>query len=436
MTPPETGLEARLLVITDLDRLGPIVRQCFPPPIHGVHTYLDGIAQIRQAPTRAVLVGLDQACRNPEAAIGAVKAVAGDAPVIFCCDPAHEPLGRRLVAHGTDDYLIFPPEPAELERALGIPSRQTRQRWIEAPVVAPVPSVEELARLADVLPRLVAGEPGTLDALAALVCSALNTASATIVLEGRIGRAGPAPDDPSAAVLVEPITSNEQRIGQIRVGQRRAGGFTHEDTAKLRHYGVLFARLLEGARRASDWQRLALTDDLTRLPNRRRVLEFLDEKITLAVRTRSTVTALIFDIDDFKRYNDAYGHDAGDEILCAIGHLFVQCSRDTDLVARYGGDEFVVVFWDPEGPRTVGSRHPQQVLDVVHRFRQALKKHTFARLGPEATGCLTISGGIAHYPWDARTAGELIEAADQALLQAKKAGKNRFWIIGEDDVVS
>ncbi len=432
----DTGDEARLLVVTDLDRLGPIIRQCFPRPIHGVHTYLDGIAQIRQAPTRAVLVGYDSTCRKPEAAIRALKAVAGDAPVVFCCDPAHEPLARRLTDHGADDYLIFPPEPAELERALGILSRLTQQRWIEAPVVAPVPSVEELARLADVLPRLVAGEAGALDAMAALVCTALNTSSATIILEGRTGRAGPIGDDPSGAVLVEPIADNEQRIGQIRVGHSRAGGFTHEDTAKLRHYGVLFARMLEGARRAGDWQRLALTDDLTSLPNRRHLLGFLQEKLDLAVKNRSTVSALIFDIDDFKRYNDAYGHDAGDEILCDIGHLFVQCSRDSDLVARYGGDEFVVVFWDPEGPRTVGSRHPQDVLDVVHRFRQALQKHTFTRLGPEATGCLTISGGIAHYPWDARTAGELIEAADQALLHAKKAGKNRFWIIGEADAVS
>ncbi len=435
MTQWPADATARLLVVTDLDRLGPIVRSCFAPnPIEGVRTCLAGIAEVGQKPTRAVLVGREPGCHNHEAAVAAIKAVAGDTPVIFCCDPAYEDLAKDVVRHGADDYLIFPPEPAELEQALGIPSKVTRQRWIETPVVAPAPSAEELAHLADALPRLVAGDAGTLDALAALICAALNAESASVVIQGTAGHAGPPGPLALDAVLIEPITDNEQRIGQIRVGRRNAGAFAHEDSVKLRHYGVLFGRMLAGARRAHEWQRLALTDDLTGLANRRNLVEFLEDKLALAAKARSTVTVLYFDIDDFKRYNDAYGHDAGDEILCDIGILFAQCSRDTDLVARYGGDEFVVVFWDPEGPRTLGSRHPQGVIDIVHRFRAALKKHTFTRLGPEASGHLTISGGLAHYPWDAHTGIELIEAADRALLQAKDAGKNRFWIIGGGDV--
>ncbi|MCG8405990.1 MAG: GGDEF domain-containing protein [Phycisphaerales bacterium] len=436
MTGTDGAEGARLLVITDLDRLGPIVRDCFAPnPISGVRSYLAGIAELPRSPTRAVLVGYDDQCRNPEAAISAIKEAAGETvPVVFCCEPAYEYIGRRLLQHGADDYVIFPPEAVDLERALRMPSRETQRRWLETPLTAPIPSAEELAGLADLLPRLADDDPMVLDAMAALVCGALSAEVVTVSVDWKLGRAGRQDLDGDEAILVEPITRGEQRVGQIRVGKRLTGSFTHEDTAKLRHYGVLFGRLLEGARRTDQWRQLALTDDLTGLPNRRRLMQFLDEKIAWAERENATVTVLLFDIDDFKRYNDSYGHEAGDEILTEVGRLFVQCSRKDDMVARLGGDEFVVVFWDPEGPRTVGSQHPEQVIDVLQRFRKALKGHRFTRLGPEATGRLTISGGIAHYPWQATKCMELIEAADRALFQAKEAGKDRFWIVGEGGI--
>jgi diguanylate cyclase (GGDEF)-like protein len=299
--------------------------------------------------------------------------------------------------------------------------------------------------MADLLPRLAEGANDCLDSMAALVATALHAQDAAVVLDGRTGIAG---KGGFTAVLVEPILHEGRPTGQIRVGARgdnrvegqiestrlansQTAPYSHEDTAKLRHYGVLFGRLLDSAKRTDRLKTLAYTDDLTSLPNRRQLLEFLEEKLKLAAEAQATVTALVFDIDDFKRYNDTYGHDAGDEILIEVGRLFVQCSRKSDMVARYGGDEFVVVFWDPEGPRTAGSQHPHTFWAVVDRFREALRRHSFTRLGPEAVGYLTISGGLAHFPWQARTAYELIKAADQALLRAKEAGKNRFWVTGE-----
>ncbi len=425
-------LDRRLLVVGDLQRLGPIVADCFAPQrIEGVHTYLEAIAEIPRSPTRAILVGFESTCRRPEAAISALKSVAGQTPVVYCCEPAHEGLGRRLVEYGADSYVIFPPEAVDLEEALGIPSRRTQRRWIDTPIVAPAPSPEELARMADLLPRLAGGATDCLDAMAGLVAAALGAQDAALVLDGRTGIAG---QGGFTAILTEPILRAAERVGQIRVGPRLAGSYTHEDTAKLRHYGVLFGRLLDSAKNTDRLKTLAYTDDLTGLANRRRLLDFLERTLARAEESRTTVTALVFDIDDFKRYNDTYGHDAGDEILVEVGRLFVQCCRKTDLVARYGGDEFVVIFWDPEGPRTAGSQHPQAFRSVVRRFREALQNHKFARLGPEAVGCLTISGGLAHFPWQARTAMELIKAADQALLQAKEAGKNRFWVTGEGAV--
>lgn len=437
--PPTDGpnSDARVLIVHDLDRLGPIVRDCLAPRlVNGVRGYLAGIAEIPRAPTLAVLVGHDRACRNIETAISAIKAVAGhDTPVIFCCEPVYEFVGRKLLAHGADDYLIFPPERVELERVAGIAPRDVADSPEVNTAHGPIPTVEELTRLADLLPRLAKPDPKRLSAMAALVAEAVNAEWATVSADGKMGRAGRGAGSTSTPVLVEMIVDGELRVGQIRVGPKQGGeAYVESDAAKLRHYGVLLGRLLDAARRTERWRQLALTDDLTGLPNRRQLLTFLREKMALAKRDRMTLSLLVFDIDDFKRYNDQYGHDAGDEILLEVGRLFARCCRKTDMVSRYGGDEFVVVFWDPEGPRTVGSTPPRGVLQVLQRFRAALQQHTFARLGPDAVGCLTISGGLAHFPWQATSSEGLLEAADRALLQAKEAGKNRFWVIGRGDV--
>jgi|CXWL01.1.fsa_nt_gi diguanylate cyclase (GGDEF)-like protein len=434
MTQRSATPNGRLLLVGDLRRLGPILVDVFAPRrIDGVPTYLHAIGELRRSPTCAVLVSHDQTCRRLDSAMSAIKRAAGDARVVLACQPAYESMARKLTAHGVDDYVINPPDSAELERALGIPSTNTTRQWIETPTVAPTPAVEELARLADVLERAGRGDPRVLDAMAALLGKAIGAQWVMIVVDAQIGKAGAPPRIDADASLIESMTIGARRCGQLRIGPSTAGGYTHEDTAKLRHYSVLFARTLESAGRMHQWRHMAMTDDLTGLPNRRRLFEFLEDKIARAGQTGSRITALVFDIDDFKRYNDQYGHDAGDEILRETGQLFVQCSRKTDLVARYGGDEFVVVFWDPQGPRTAGSHQPDAVNTVINRFSQALKKHRFTRLGPEALGCLTISGGLARFPSQANSAMELIEAADRALLRAKKAGKNRFHVIGEAD---
>ena len=437
MNQPIESTDSRLLVVADLQRLGPIVAECFAPQrIDGVHTYLEAIAEIPRSATRAILVGHDPTCRRADAAIGAIKKVAAAAPVVFCCEPGFESLGRRLLNAGADDYIIFPPETIDLEQSLRIPSRKRQNRWTQVPIVAPTPSVEELARLADVLSHLSSGSPFGLDSIAALICTAIRARSATIVLDGRTGRAvvEPGADETSQSqfdgVMIEPIGKPEGRIGQIRLGPSQAGGYTHEDSLKLRHYAVLIEQLYQANRRMDQLQQCSYTDDMTGLANRRHLMDFLKKALDEAQETRATVTALVFDIDDFKKYNDQYGHDAGDEILRDVGRLFITCCRKGDMVARYGGDEFVVIFFNPEGPRVAGSQHPEAVVAVLNRFREALQRHEFKRLGPDAIGRLTISGGLAHYPWQARTAEELIEAADQALLSAKKAGKNRFWLVG------
>jgi diguanylate cyclase (GGDEF)-like protein len=119
--------------------------------------------------------------------------------------------------------------------------------------------------------------------------------------------------------------------------------------------------------RISRLEKLATEDDLTGLKNRRYLWEFAKQIIARAKKDNGRVTVLTFDIDDFKHYNDIYGHAAGDEVLKQASLLIRRCCRKHDVVGRIGGDEFAVVFWDDpmsaadEGRETfIHADHPEK----------------------------------------------------------------------------
>jgi diguanylate cyclase (GGDEF)-like protein len=192
-------------------------------------------------------------------------------------------------------------------------------------------------------------------------------------------------------------------------------------------------------------EKLATEDDLTGLKNRRYIWEFSRQIIEHAGKENGRVTLLIFDIDNFKHYNDVYGHSAGDEILKQASELMRRCCRGHDVVGRVGGDEFAVVFWDEplaklteksaEGGerRSAMAQHPKEVISVAKRFQSELEKAEFGLLGPAGKGVLTISGGLASLGDGCSTVKELFEQADKALLAAKRSGKNRIYLVGRPD---
>jgi diguanylate cyclase (GGDEF)-like protein len=186
-------------------------------------------------------------------------------------------------------------------------------------------------------------------------------------------------------------------------------------------------------------EKLATTDELTGLKNRRYMWEFSRQIMDLARAENSRVTLLVFDIDDFKHYNDKYGHSTGDNILKQAAVLMQKSCREHDVVGRIGGDEFAVVFWD--GPRKEGAdesserrsaqaEHPREAIFIAKRFQKALEGAELNLLGPKGRGVLTISGGLASFPRDGSTVDELFEQADKALLEAKRSGKNRIYLVG------
>lgn len=189
-------------------------------------------------------------------------------------------------------------------------------------------------------------------------------------------------------------------------------------------------------------EKLVVQDDLTGLKNRRYLRQFLPSIIEKAKERRFQVTLLLFDIDDFKHYNDSYGHAVGDDVLRQTARLIRRCCRNQDVVIRLGGDEFAVIFWDIPGeqaPKAAGSSerrkssqgHPRQTVFMAERFRQEMAATPFEHLGPKGKGALTISGGVATFPTDASSAAELFEKADQAMLEAKRSGKNLIYLVGE-----
>ncbi len=234
--------------------------------------------------------------------------------------------------------------------------------------------------------------------------------------------------------LIEPaLAKDDASVPQgcvtapVSLGQWSAGllhARSPADVTTLASWAQWLARWLATEHRTLTLWDMALRDELTGAWNRRYFNGFLDSVLRRAVDQRSQVTLLVFDIDNFKHYNDRYGHPAGDEILCEAARLMQSVVRTHDVVARIGGDEFAVIFWDPQGPRTPNSQHPHDVRKAAERFQRAIAQHRFPKLGSQAPGALTISGGLASFPWDGRTAAELIDRADAMALQAKSQGKN------------
>jgi len=163
---------------------------------------------------------------------------------------------------------------------------------------------------------------------------------------------------------------------------------------------------------------LANHDGLTGLLNKRYFMsQRLGLLINAAERDGQSLTVFIFDIDHFKKYNDTNGHLAGDEILKAVAQVLRENLRPGDVACRYGGEEFIVAMPGTRGP---------DGLAASERIRAAIERTKFPRADTQPLGCVSISGGVAQFPMDGTNSNDLILHADQALYQAKAAGRNRI----------
>ncbi len=160
-------------------------------------------------------------------------------------------------------------------------------------------------------------------------------------------------------------------------------------------------------------QSLAATDGLTGLINRRQFNHQLHAEIARARRHNLPLSLALFDIDNFKKLNDVYGHPAGDRILKELGHLIALNVRESDISARYGGEEFALIL--PETRLT-------EATEILERLRAMVEQTVFCL--PDNPLTLTISVGVAQLDFDHPTSFELVEKSDAALYEAKRQGKN------------
>jgi diguanylate cyclase (GGDEF)-like protein len=172
---------------------------------------------------------------------------------------------------------------------------------------------------------------------------------------------------------------------------------------------------IKNAQLLAEMDRMARTDSLTGLLNRRAFDEKLEEEITRAKRYGYSLCLLMIDIDDFKQFNDRFGHSKGDDHLIAVATLISKSVRQPDLVARIGGEEFCVIL-----PHTIQDGGQ----DLADRIRKSIEANFLEAVEPGGT----VSIGVAEYPLDADSIKDLYEMADQAMFAAKRLGKNKVVI--------
>jgi diguanylate cyclase (GGDEF)-like protein len=181
-------------------------------------------------------------------------------------------------------------------------------------------------------------------------------------------------------------------------------------------YWLQVERVRSLTRQVTKTHQRAITDPLTRLYNFGFFRERLEIEVDRAAQTGDLVSLVIFDIDHFKKYNDNNGHEEGNVALTTVADIIKATGRRGDIVARYGGEEFVALLYG--ATRAEAEAFGETV-------RQTVESTSFAGGPKQPLGRVTISAGVATFPWDAQTDEAVIKAADDNLYKAKSGGRNR-----------
>jgi diguanylate cyclase (GGDEF)-like protein len=216
------------------------------------------------------------------------------------------------------------------------------------------------------------------------------------------------------ALKIFPLRAGESTVGTLVCGSRQEAALTGSAQRELAMLALQAAEALVRTRLFEQAERFATTDGLTGLLNRRSFNAQLQARLREAQRYKKPLSLLLLDIDHFKKVNDAHGHPAGDAVLRSVAQLAQRQARETDLVARYGGEEMALVLpeTDLAGAQAIAERIRRTVSGARHQTEQGALQ-------------VTLSIGVATWTAGGQAPEELLEAADKALYRAKQGGRNR-----------
>jgi len=227
-----------------------------------------------------------------------------------------------------------------------------------------------------------------------------------------------APKDWTGSIISIPLKVGQTVVGVMNLARSSVGGFS---SSELRLLGLLSDQAAVAISNANLHQlisRQAYSDTLTGLPNRRALDERLEEEVQSARRNNYSFAVVMMDLDGFKDVNDTYGHSVGDDVLRLVFNQMARGVRNTDFLARYGGDELTLIL--TQSDMSSAKIVTEKIVEGMKKLKFALPDKKKLKLG--------ISGGIAIFPVHARNGSDLLRAADAALYQAKKHNRGTFQI--------
>lgn len=216
------------------------------------------------------------------------------------------------------------------------------------------------------------------------------------------------------SALVVPLNVMKRPYGFVRLESSRVEAYSNDDLRTVDLVATMASLTLENIQLHNEVNHLASTDALTQLFTQRVFRERLKEELLRAGRSQTPLSVIMADIDYFKKYNDTFGHQAGDELLRTLSRILAKHTRPVDCVARCGGEEFGIVL-----PNMVRD----QAVELANRMRIAVQSEPFMFQGRRTS--VTMSFGVAAFPQDATSQSQLVRAADEKLYRSKSGGRNK-----------